>query len=101
MSWYQRCRGLGGVAVFGVSTRCTRFTPLRLLVALPVLLDGPQGGRFTFKRYKSAKVVDPETGEWMHALITLEPLNPECSPIEIAANEEDEFRVMAEFVEVL
>jgi type III restriction enzyme len=74
----------------------------RLLVVQHHRIDDPAyGGRFTFKRYKSAKVVDPETGEWMHALITLEPLNPECSPIEIAANEEDEFRVIAEFVEVL
>jgi SOS-response transcriptional repressor LexA len=34
-------------------------------------------------------------------LITLEPLNPAFQPIEITANDEDDFRVIAEFVEVL
>lgn len=74
----------------------------RLLVVQHRSISDPAySGSFTLKRYKSEKVVDPDTGEWQHALITLEPLNPAFQPIEITSNDEEDFRVIAEFVEVL
>lgn len=72
-----------------------------LVVQHRSIADPAYSGSFTLKRYKSEKVVDPETGEWQHSLITLEPLNPAFQPIEITSNDEEDFRVIAEFVEVL
>jgi hypothetical protein len=63
--------------------------------------DPAYGGSFTLKKYRSEDVVDPKTGEWQHSLVVLDPLNAEFPPIEIAANDEDAFRIVAEFVEVL
>ncbi len=53
-------------------------------------------GRYTVKRYTSVKAVDGD--EWRHASIRLEPLNPEFEAFELG---EGEFRVIAEFVQVL
>lgn len=72
-----------------------------LVVQHHAIHDPDYGGSYTLKKYRSEKVVDPETGQWQHALVVLEPLNPAFAPIEIAANDEEEFRVIAEFVEVL
>lgn len=63
--------------------------------------DPAYSGRFTVKRYRSEKTIDPDTGEWRHTKITLEPLNPSFPPIEIKIAADDEFSVIAEFVEVL
>ncbi len=74
----------------------------RLLVVQHHAINDPAyGGSFTLKKYRSEKVVDPKTGEWQHSLIVLDPLNSDFPPIEIAANDEEEFRVIAEFVNVL
>jgi uncharacterized protein len=72
-----------------------------LVVQHPVITDPAYGGTFTLKKYRSEKVVDPTTGEWQHSLIVLDPLNAEFPPIEIHSNDEEEFGVIAEFVEVL
>jgi SOS-response transcriptional repressor LexA len=55
-------------------------------------------GRYTVKRYTSRKAHDSE-GEFVgHEEIRLEPLNPEFEAFNLGP---DEFRVIAEFVEVL
>jgi SOS-response transcriptional repressor LexA len=62
--------------------------------------DPDNGGSFTVKRYASEKVGDGNGG-WSHTKITLSPLNPEFSPIELTAESEDEVKVIAEFIAVL
>jgi len=67
-----------------------------------VLVEHMGGGtndRYTEKRYFSDKR-QREDGSWDHAVIRLEPLNPEFEAWELNP-EEDRFRVIAEFVEVL
>jgi len=51
------------------------------------------------KRYHSVKRTDPD-GKWAHESIELKPLNPEFETWELKP-EEDRFRIVAEFVEVL
>lgn len=53
--------------------------------------------RYTVKRYTSRKT-EGEDGEWRHAGIRLEPLNPEFAAFDLAPGD---FRVIAEFVQVL
>lgn len=62
--------------------------------------DSSYTGGFTVKRYRSEKVLGDD-GELVHVKITLEPFNPKFEPIELQAACEDEFRVIAEFVEVV
>lgn len=55
---------------------------------------------FTVKKYTSKK--SAHEGQWGHDSITLKPLNPEFEPMEFgAADEHQQFRVIAEFVQVL
>ncbi len=72
-----------------------------LLVQHRDISDPAYAGRFTVKRYRSEKVVDPDTGEWRHLRVILEPLNPTFPILEIRAAQEDEFQVIAELVEIL
>jgi len=60
-----------------------------------------QGGndRYTVKRYRSDKR-ENEAGEWSHQRIRLEPLNPAFAAWDLNP-EEDRYRILAEFVEVL
>ena len=53
--------------------------------------------RYTVKRYTSVKTMNDD-GTWQHERIRLEPLNPEFEAFELG---EGEFRVIAEFVQVL
>lgn len=53
--------------------------------------------RYTVKRYTSRKRMDAEGG-WQHESIRLEPLNPEFEAFEL---DSEDFRVLAEFVQVL
>lgn len=62
--------------------------------------DPETGGSFTVKKYSSEKVEDDEN-EWRHTKITLSPLNPEYQPIEMAPEDEEDFRIIAELVSVL
>jgi SOS-response transcriptional repressor LexA len=62
-------------------------------------LGGGTNDRHTVKRYHSVKELLPD-GTWKHRKIRLEPLNPEFEAWELDA-EEDRFRVVAEFLQVL
>jgi SOS-response transcriptional repressor LexA len=53
--------------------------------------------QFTFKRYRSEKIVRED--DWQHARIWLEPLNRDFDPILL--EEGDDLRVIGEFVAVL
>lgn len=72
-----------------------------LLVAHHEISDPAYSAGYTVKRYRSEKVVDPETGEWQHLRIVLEPINPSFPPIEIKTAQEGELDIVAEFVEVI
>lgn len=71
-----------------------------LLVEHRSIDDPDNGGRYTVKRYRSSKRA-VEGALWEHEEIVLEPLNPEYEPIVLRDVEEEEFRVIAELVEVL
>jgi phage repressor protein C with HTH and peptisase S24 domain len=62
-------------------------------------LGGGANDRYTVKRYRSEKQ-QGQSGEWSHARITLEALNPEFESWDLDP-EEDRFRIIAEFVRVL
>jgi phage repressor protein C with HTH and peptisase S24 domain len=62
-------------------------------------LGGGTNDRYTVKRYSSEKVQRTD-GTWAHERIRLEPLNPEFDAWDLDP-EEDRFRVLAEFVQVL
>lgn len=63
------------------------------------LTESDAGGqRYTVKRYRSEKRA-AEDGEWTHARIRLEPLNPEFEAWDL--EEGSQCRVIAEFVRVL
>jgi hypothetical protein len=55
---------------------------------------------FTIKRYHSEKEHSPD-GTWIHKKITLSPDNKDFDDIVLENVHEDEFRVVAEFVEIL
>jgi SOS-response transcriptional repressor LexA len=60
---------------------------------------GGAGEHHTVKRYHSRQSQHPD-GTWQHDAILLEPLNPEFEAWELNP-EEDRFRIVAEFVQVL
>jgi SOS-response transcriptional repressor LexA len=62
-------------------------------------LGGGANDRHTVKRYHSRKRQQPD-GTWAHQTIELQPLNPEFEAWELNP-EEDRFRIVAEFVQVL
>jgi SOS-response transcriptional repressor LexA len=67
-----------------------------------VLVEYDGGGandRHTVKVYRSHKREHPDD-TWQHQVIRLEPLNPEFETLELNP-EEDRFRIVAEFVQVL
>lgn len=64
------------------------------------ITDPETGGSYTVKRYKSEKKFKKD-GTWEHEKITLEPLNPEYDSIILPKCPEGEFKIIAEFVEVL
>lgn len=61
--------------------------------------DPETGGAYTVKVYTSVKVA--RAADWEHRQITLAPLNPKFEPIILTAKDEDDFRIVAECVEVL
>lgn len=85
----------GSFCVFRAATTGSR-QGKRLLIEQFSELD--TASRFTVKRYTSTKSVDPETGEWAHERIRLEPLNREFEAFEL---EPGACRVIAEFVQVI
>lgn len=62
--------------------------------------DPETGGSFTVKRYSSRKTTG-EDGAWRHEVVTLSPTNPAYEPIILNPVEEDQVKVLAEFVTVL
>ena len=58
--------------------------------------DPENGGRFTVKKYHSAKTVSEDA--WRHDRIELLPLNPEYAPISVAPHEGPEMVVVGEWV---
>ena len=70
-----------------------------VLVELRGAVDPETGERYTLKRYESERI---GTGDsWLHAKITLKPVNPEFAPIVITAEDEGALTIVAELVEVL
>ena len=63
-------------------------------------VDPETGERLTAKRYESEKSASQD-GTSRHVKVTLKPENPEFDPIELAVEDEDRLRVVAEMVEVL
>ena len=55
---------------------------------------------YTVKQYKSEKAFKKD-GTWKHEKIVLEPLNEKYDPIVLSEDAKDEFRIVAEFIEVL
>jgi SOS-response transcriptional repressor LexA len=80
---------------FGGSIAGSRQGRLVLVEAL-----GEAGNdRYTVKRYHGEKVKRPD-GTWRHEQIRLEPLNPAFEAWNLAP-EEDRYRILAEFVQVV
>ena len=70
-----------------------------LLIQCQTHLDPHDGGRCTVKRYKSVKHANEDV--LVNELVTLEPLNPEFSPIQLTPENAVDLRVIGEFVCVL
>jgi len=73
---------------------------LVILVESRLVADPETNQRFTIKRYHSEKE-DLGDGQWRHKKITLSPDNREFKDIVLENVGSDDFRVVAEFVEVL
>jgi phage repressor protein C with HTH and peptisase S24 domain len=85
----------GSLCVFRRGVTGSRQGRLVLVEAL-----GEAGSdRYTVKRYRSEKRQN-EAGEWAHERIRLEPLNPAFEAWDLDP-EEDRYRILAEFVQVL
>jgi phage repressor protein C with HTH and peptisase S24 domain len=85
----------GSLCVFRKGVAGSRQGRLVLVEAL-----GEAGNdRYTVKRYRSEKRQN-DAGEWAHERIRLEPLNPAFEAWDLDP-EEDRYRILAEFVEVL
>ena len=63
--------------------------------------DPDTGERYTVKRYTSERTEGDADGDWRHTRITLRPTNPNYKPIILSSEEDDTFRVIAEFLEVV
>ncbi len=85
----------GSLCVFRRGVTGSRQGRLVLVEAL-----GKAGNdRYTVKRYRSEKRQN-DAGEWAHERIRLEPLNPAFEAWDLEP-EEDRYRILAEFVQVL
>jgi hypothetical protein len=73
---------------------------LVVLVESRLVTDPETNQKFTIKRYKSEKETLPDGG-WKHKLITLSPDNKQFKDIILNNVTGEDFRVVAEFVEVL
>ena len=67
-----------------------------VLVHFNSMGDPENGGRFTVKKYHSAKTVSEAT--WQHVSIELLPLNPDYYPISVAPHEGPEMVVVGEWI---
>lgn len=71
-----------------------------VLVHLQDEIDPENGNRYTVKKYESEKETSKD-GNWRHLKITLKPNNHEFEPIVLTCEDEAQFQVVAEFLEVL
>jgi hypothetical protein len=71
-----------------------------VLVESRQVKDSETGLAFTIKRYHSDKE-DFGVGQWRHKRIVLSPDNKAFKDIILANVNEDDFRVVAEFIEIL
>lgn len=85
----------GSLCVFRRGVTGSRQGRLVLVEAL----DSGANDRYTVKRYRSEKTQNA-SGEWTHERIRLEPLNPEFAAWDLDP-EEDRYRILAEFVQML
>ncbi len=67
-----------------------------VLVQFNSMGDPENGGRFTVKKYHSAKTVSEDT--WQHDHIELLPLNPDYNPIHVAPHDGPEMVVVGEWL---
>jgi SOS-response transcriptional repressor LexA len=72
----------------------------KLLVWHSGISDPHTGGQYTLKVYTSEKSSTQED-EWHHTQIILKPLNPKYEPIVLTPRDENEVRIIAEFVRVI
>lgn len=63
--------------------------------------DPDTGERYTVKRYTSERTEGDTDGDWRHTRIILRPTNQDYKPIILSAEQDDTFRVIAEFLEVI
>lgn len=63
--------------------------------------DPETGGSYTVKVYTSTKIVDAKESTWRHRQITLSPLNPAYDPILLSPSDEEDFRIVAEYLSTL
>lgn len=72
-----------------------------VLVQVNTHTDPEDGGRYTVKKYQSAKRLSNDG--WGHESIELQPLNPDpkFKPIKITADNADSMRIIGEFIAVL
>lgn len=73
---------------------------LVVLMESRLVSDPESYQRFTVKRYRSKKEMEPD-GTWRHTKIVLSPDNVDFEDIVLENVQEDDFRVVAEFVCVL
>jgi SOS-response transcriptional repressor LexA len=88
----------GSLCVF----RSNLATPFSGKVLLLELCETTGGNRYTVSQYRTSNNIDPcKEGdrEWLHERFTLEPLNPEFPPWDVASNEK--VSVIGEFIFVV
>lgn len=72
----------------------------RIVLAQHSSISDPEtGGSYTVKKYWSEKTTTEDS--WKHERIRLLPINPEFTPIEIPADNDEKINTIAEFVRVL
>jgi uncharacterized protein len=62
--------------------------------------DVDSGGSFTIKKYHSEKKYNDD-GSWEHGRIVLEPINKEYEPIIISKDYAEDFKIIAEFIDIV
>ena len=88
----------GAYCLFAAPVKGTR-QGKTVLVQMRDAIDPESGQRYTVKRYESEKLKDGDS--WRHTKITLKPVNGEFEPIVLTGTGAEDFRVIAEMVEVL
>lgn len=89
----------GDFCVFQASPAGSRDGKI-LLVQHRSFFDVENGGAYSIKKYSSQKIYN-SNGEWSHEKIVLLPLNKKYAKITIENNDDNEFRVVGEFIKVL